>query len=185
MDSTCMFSFDVKSLFTNIPLKEAIRISADSLFRQFPQTTILSKTKFIELMEIATNGIEFSFNNIIYKQHDGVAMGSPLGPALANIFVGFYEKQFFSTHSMPLLYKRYIDDTFVLFQHKDEVKKFHDAINKLHPNLEFTVETEQDNKLPFLDVLVEKCHSNFITSNFRKPTFTGQYIRWDSFCDKR
>ena len=185
MDSTCMVSFDVKSLFTNIPLKEAIRISADSLFRQFPQTTILSKTKFIELMEIATNGIEFSFNNIIYKQHDGVAMGSPLGPALANIFVGFYEKQFFSTHSMPLLYKRYIDDTFVLFQHKDEVKKFHDAINKLHPNLEFTVETEQDNKLPFLDVLVEKCHSNFITSIFRKPTFTGQYIRWDSFCDKR
>lgn len=180
-----MVSFDAKSLFTNIPLKEAIRISADALFEQFPQTTILTKTTFIELMETATNGIEFSFNNTIYRQHDGVAMGSPLGPALANIFVGFYERQLFSTTSMPLFYKRYVDDTFVLFQHKEEVNKFHDTINQLHPNLKFTVETEENGKLSFLDVLLEKSTDNFVTSVYRKPTFTGQYIRWDSFCDKR
>ena len=46
-------------------------------------------------MRIATRGVEFSFNNFMYKQIDGVAMGSPLGPALANIFVGFYEQKLF------------------------------------------------------------------------------------------
>ena len=49
-------------------------------------------------MLIATLGLEFSFNNKMYKQLDRVAMGSPLGPALANIFVGFHEGRFFDIH---------------------------------------------------------------------------------------
>ena len=65
--------------------KQAKLYSRYGTFHQF-------KAVFIELMKSAISGVEFSFNDIMYKQTDGVAMGSPLGPALANIFVGFYEK---------------------------------------------------------------------------------------------
>ena len=52
-------------------------------------------------MKTATSSVEFSFNNAVYKQTDGVAMRSPLGPALANIFVGYHEEKLFSQTQKP------------------------------------------------------------------------------------
>ena len=90
-------SFDISSLFTNVPLKETINICANALYRNDADAQpLIFKAVFIELMKSATSGVEFSFNNIMYKQTDGVAMGLPLVPALANIFVGFYEEKLFS-----------------------------------------------------------------------------------------
>ena len=92
-----MCSFDISSLFTNVPLEETINICADALYCDDSDAQpLISKAVFIELMKSATSGVEFSFNDIMYKQTDGVAMGSPLGPALANIFVGYYEEKIFS-----------------------------------------------------------------------------------------
>ena len=55
-------------------------------------------------------------------------------------------------------------------------------LNDLHPSLKFTCESEKLSKLPFLDVLVEKSsEGGVVTSVYRKPTFTGLYIVWDSF----
>ena len=89
-----MCSFDISSLFTNVPLEETINICADALYCDDSDAQpFVSKAVFIELMESATSGVEFSFDDIMYKKTDGVAMGSPLGPALANIFVGFYEEK--------------------------------------------------------------------------------------------
>ena len=56
---------------------------------------IMEKDVFTELVSIATTSVEFSFNNKMYKQIDGVAMGSPLGSTLANIFVGYQEEKLF------------------------------------------------------------------------------------------
>ena len=89
--STFMCSFDISSLFTNVPLAETIQICADSLYNFFPTPPTFPRNVFVELMELATCSVDFSFNNIMHRQIDGVAMGSPLGPCLANIFVGFYE----------------------------------------------------------------------------------------------
>ena len=69
-------------------------------------------------MKIATSSIEFSFNNCMYRQIDRVAMGSLLGPALANIFVGFYESKLFNKISKPQIYYCYINNTFGLFQNE-------------------------------------------------------------------
>ena len=88
-------------------------------------------------MKSATSGVKFSFNDIMYKQTDGVAMGSPLGPALANIFVGFYEK-LFSQKSKPSTYFRYVDDTFAMFRNEKVLDNFFKQLNCLHPSLKFT-----------------------------------------------
>ena len=94
-------------------------------------------------MKSGTSGVEFSFNDIVYKQTDGVSMGSPLGPALANIFVGFYEEKLFSQISKPSTCFRYIDDTFAIFRNDEELENFFNQLNCLHPSLKFTFEKEK------------------------------------------
>ena len=120
----------------------------------------------------------------MYKQLDGVAMGSPLGPALANIFVGFYDSRLFDNTVKPGVYFQFVDHTFAIFGSELDCDHFKGKLNLPHPALKFTVEKEQNNSLNFLDVLVEKEGIGFLTSVYRKPTFTGQYIRWNSFSPK-
>ena len=75
-------------------------------------------------MHSATKSVEFSFDNIMYQQVNGVAMGSPLGPTHANIFVGFYEHLLFKKFSKPRLYFRYVDDTCAMFSNETECNQF-------------------------------------------------------------
>ena len=80
-------SFDVVSLFTNIPLIETINIIANSLYDiNSKKTPPFPKPAFIKLLTLASQGI-FMYKDKIYKQTDGVAMGSPLGPSIANFFL--------------------------------------------------------------------------------------------------
>ena len=87
-----MASLDVDSLFTNIPLYETIDICADLLFRDNPIVDGLNKSEFKQLLTLATTESFILFNGSYYRQIDGVAMGSPLGPTLANIFLGYNEE---------------------------------------------------------------------------------------------
>ena len=172
-DSQFLVSFDIASLFTNIHLDETISICAGFLYRG-PSTSVLPfpEDVFFELIKIATNSVSFSFNEIMYHQVDGISMGSPLGPILANIFVGFHERLLFEKFPKPFIYLRYVDDTFVTFSSRNDALLFFHKLNDLHPSLSFTMEEEKSNKLPFLDVLVERGESSFLTSVYRKATFT-------------
>ena len=162
-------------------MTKTIQICADTIYNGQLPPPQFSKEIFIELMNVATKSVEFSFNNVMYKQTDGVAMGSPLGSARANIFVGYYKNKLFTSVEKLLLYTRYIDDTFAIFRSEAEAEKIFTALNSLHPALKFTMEKEANQTLPFLDVKIEKENGQFLTSIYRKPTFTGQYIHWDSF----
>jgi len=132
-------------------------------------------------MQLSTSFVKFSFNNNMYRQIGGVAMGSPLGSALANIFVGHQEEKLFNIVNRPLAYFRYVDDTFAVFNNEDDCNALLSHLISLHPSLRFTHEKESNHSLPFLDVLVERRDSEFSTSVCRKSTFTGQYLRWNSF----
>ena len=181
--NTFMASFDVKSLFTNVPLNEVINICADALYQD--NNLKLTRPNFIKLMQLATSSTEFSIGNEMYRQVDGVAMGSPLGPTLANIFMDFLEDRYFQNNEKPLIYYRYVDDCFILINNKDACVNMFNDFNKLHPSISFTMESESDNCLPFLDVLVRRTPTEFVTSIYRKPTFSGQYINFLSHSSKK
>ena len=177
--NTFMASFDVKSLFTNVPLKEVIDICSQKLYEL--KKPHLSKENFVKLLKIATSDVRFSFNNIMYLQHDGVAMGSPLGPTLANIYMGFLESKIIPSFQDNIQYHRYVDDCFVIAENEQKLDNFYKLLNEQHDSIKFTIEKEQNNELSYLDVLVIR-KSEFVTTVFRKDTFTGKYLNFQSHC---
>ncbi|CAF3418116.1 unnamed protein product [Rotaria sp. Silwood2] len=83
-----MVSFDVDSLYTNVPVNEAINVTLDMLYkRSSPPPIPFYRSQLQELLEIAVCNTPFRFLQKTYIQCDGVAMGSPLGPILADIFI--------------------------------------------------------------------------------------------------
>ena len=87
-----MASFDIDSLFTNVPLDETIEISVKKLFGRKKKFKGFSRQQFKKLLSLAVKDSFFLFNGTYYEQVDGVAMGSPLGPTLANIFLCHWEE---------------------------------------------------------------------------------------------
>ena len=172
VQSMFMCSFDISSLFTNVPLEETIELCLDVLYRDSTvETPRVPENLLRKLLLKATSKVEFSFNGHLYKQIDGVAMGSPLGPVLANIFVGHLEASI-PENEFPLLYDRFVDDTFAIFESEMETGSFFDKLNALHPNIWFTMEKEENGVLPFMDVRVEKLSNGLQRSVYRKPSFT-------------
>ena len=120
--------------------------------------------------EFATSGTHILFDGNYYDQIYGVAILSPLGPVIANLFMGFYEKQWLKEINFckVLLYRRYVDDIICLFNCEVDAMKFFDYLNSRHPNIKFTFEKQNGGKLAFLDILISNESDNFCTSVFRK-----------------
>ena len=183
-DDVFLASFDVKSLFTNIPLDETIEICIKECDRLNLTPCGLTRKQFKTLLELSVKESVFIFDEQLYQQVDGVAMGSPLGPTLANAFLCYHEKTWLSecpVEFKPIKYNRYVDDCFLAFKCKDHVNKFLEYLNSKHRNISFTSELEINNKLPFLDILVTKNSGFLSTDVFRKDTYTGLGLNFDSF----
>ena len=120
-----MISYHVCSLFTSIPLKETIDIASYLTFDKYPDLKIPRK-ELKKLFEFATSETNFLFDSKYYDQVDGVAMGSPLGPMLANLFLGFFEKRWLDQFQFcdVLLYRRYVDDIISLFNSEQDADEF-------------------------------------------------------------
>ena len=181
-----MASLDVESLFTNIPLKETINNCVNDLHNKNLYNGKLNKKELFQLLETATSESSFIFDFLLYKQIDGVAMGSPLGPTLANAFLCHYEKEWLEncpSFFKPVVYKRYVDDIFVLFTSKDHLQLFLDYMNKQHKCIRFTSEAESNNTFSFLDINITRENKQFKTSIYRKPTFSGLFTHYESYID--
>ena len=148
-----LVSFDVKSLFTNVPLSQTIDIIANYIFssdrNDHPPIT---KEVFVKLMHLATECM-FLFKDELYKQVDGIGMGSPFGCTMANFFLGHLETLIFKDQMSchPKLYVRYIDDVFAVFDDVNACSSFLNILNSQHDNIKFTIE-KSTNTLQFLDV---------------------------------
>ena len=140
--------------------------------------------QFKKFLEIALLDTYFFFNKNLYKQVDGLAMGSPIAPILANIFLCFHEKKWLNecpVQFKPKLYRRFVDDTFLVFSDITHVDLFLNYLNNKHSNIEFTKEIENNGNLPFLDINIKKQNGNLSTSVYRKNTFTGLCMNFNSF----
>ena len=139
------------------------------------------------MLTFAAKENHFVFNGVFYDQVNGVSMGSPLGPVLANIFMNNLERKAMDTFTgtKPKVYRRYVDDTFLIFSSRSDMLSFFEHMNSQHENITFTKEEENNDTLPFLDILITRqTDLSLVTSLYRKPTFSGLYLQWDSFVPK-
>ena len=172
-------SFEVKSLFTNVPLAKTIDIIPNRVYDQQLIETKLKRRSLKKLISDVCKKATFSFKNQLYEQLDGVSMGSSLGPVLANIIMAELEnvliKDLFDIGTVAF-YGRYVDDTLVLVKPSD-VQKVLNKLNAFHKNLKFTVDTFPDDFVHFLDIKIDRNK----TDAHLKETHTGQYVHFSSF----
>ena len=181
-EGTILASFDVNSLYTNIPNKEAIdhiqtTLEGDWLLDHKPSVKTLCT-----MLDYILNKNNFQFNGTNYIQVGGTAMGTRVAPSLANIFMQKIENQIMTkTKHKPKIWLRYIDDIFVIWEHgQEELDHFLEEINNLHHTIKFTMESSKT-EMNFLDVLVKvDSKMKMYTSLFCKKTDKNSYLHYNS-----
>ena len=174
----------MSALFTSVPIDPTLKIIKDLLVKDptLKDRTVIRIDDIILLLEFCLKNTNFSFQGQFFEQVEGAAMGSPVSPIVANLYMEYLEQKALSTASQPpRFWCRYVDDTFVI--HKEANKQgFLQHINSVDPAIKFTVEdNKEDGSIPFLDTIVKpEANGNLSITVYRKPTHTDQYLQWDS-----
>ena len=174
-----LVSFDVVSLYTNVPVLESINVCADLLFKKLEIP--VDKATFIELAKIASCDVMMLTHDGYYKQTEGLAMGSPPAPHLANGWMS----QFDSTiKGDSKIYFRYMDD--ILKEHKKvNIEQKLEEINSIHSSLTFTREREKDGSLPMLDMNILNHEGNLSSTWYSKPSSTGLIMNYHALAPNK
>ena len=168
-----MCSFDVISLFTSIPVERTI----DHILSIIDESCLPVQNCLRELLLMACKNILFSFNQKLFRQIDGMSMGSSLGPTMADFTMDMIESKFSEfSGPRPLFYKRFVDDCFLIFQDIQQASDFFEYVNSLNSDIKFTMEVESNRTIEFLDTKIEKTDSALNISWKLKETNTGIYI---------
>ena len=179
----CLSSYDVSALFTSVPVHSAPWVIKDLLEKDptIMNRTVLTVKDIIQLLEFCLKNMYFLFQDPFYEKVEGAAMGSPVSPIVANIYMEYFEQKAPSTAPTTRLWQRHVDDRFVI---QKEVNKqdFLQHINSVDPAIQFTVENnKEDGAIPFLDTIVKpEADESLSITIYRKPTLTNQYLQWDS-----
>ncbi|XP_055842472.1 uncharacterized protein LOC129909411 [Episyrphus balteatus] len=170
-----MVSFDVESLFTNVPVQEVLVI-----IRELISTAGINEN-YLPLLDFCLSSGYFCFNGQFYLQKDGVAMGLPLAPLIADIWMENFEKKALdSSKEKPRVWLRYVDDTFCILKNS-AILHFLEHLNALHPKIKFTMEKEKEGSIAFLDVKVMRNQNGSLGHTvYRKSTHTNRYLHADS-----
>ena len=162
-------SFDVKSLFTSIPLQLAFQCT-ETAIQQSAVKLPLPTEDIMDLLNLCLTSDRH------YRQLHGTAMVSPVSVSsvvVAEIVMQHVEESTLSTCRQTIpLWLRYVDDTFTAVR-KDEIDDFHDHLKEQNADIQFTKEIEENGKLPFLDCLVSRDNNELRTTvqkNQRTPT---------------
>ena len=180
----CLSSYDVSALFTSVPVDPTLNIIKDLLVKDhtLKERTVMEVGDIILLLEFCLKNTYFSFQDQFCEQVEGAAMGSPVSPIVANLYMEYLEQKALSTApNPPRFWHRFVDDTFVI--HKEVNKQgFLQHINSVDPAIKFTVEdNKEDGSIPFLDTVVKpEADGTLSITVYRKPTHTDQYLQWDS-----
>ncbi|XP_055585338.1 uncharacterized protein LOC129738171 [Uranotaenia lowii] len=175
-----MVSFDVISLFTNIPRDLVIRDIINRWDTIKPHTKI-NLDLFLEIVSFCMHASYFVFRGTHYIQKEGTAMGSPLSPILGDLvmdtLLDSVQKQL--SYTIPTL-RKYVDDLFLIVP-ADQLQHTLNVFNGYHHNIQFTCEEECEGKLPYLDMTVIRQPDNTIqTEWFIKPIASGRLLNFNS-----
>ena len=176
-------SFDVKALFTNVPIAPTL----DFIKRKLPSLNVdfgLPCECIIELITLCLENSYFQFDGQYYEQIFGAQMGNPLSPIISGLFLEHVESELLPLYDdvSPLLWKRYVDDILCLVSSSFNLEKYLQFLNSLYPSIKFTYELEENGVIPFLDVLIHNVCSCLKFSVYRKPTHSLAYLHYFSWC---
>ena len=140
-DAIVLSTADVESLYTSIPIPGALealeeRLRACGVGESFLRITI-DAVRYVLMNNF------FEFNGNVYHQRKGLAMGTPLAPPVANLFLASLEARLMRVVAPPLLYVRYLDDILVV-QKLSETEPGHllwDGLHTMHPDIRLTRES--------------------------------------------
>ena len=174
-----LVTLDVSSLYTNIPHNEGMAACKKALQTrpsQAPPTQDL-----LQMMEQILTMNSFSFNDEIYLQTQGTAMGTRMAPSYANLFMAELEANLLTcTTHQPYVWWQFIDDIFAIWKHgRETLKQFLQEINLFHPTIKFTAEYSED-RVNFLDTTAILDGTRIHTDLYTKPTDTHQYLSPES-----
>ena len=138
-----MVSFDVISLFTNIPVDHSFNLILDKLFDNDTDFVLkeIDKNDIRKLLKWTVQGGAFSFNGELLEQTDGVTMGGSLSCLIADVLMNYLVDKALSrtlSNHKPSIFYRFMDDCFAVFGSLDSIKIFCDSLNEVHPNIKFT-----------------------------------------------
>ena len=186
--NTLLVSLDITSLYTNIPHQEGIDACLyyidkyrDTIPSFIPNDTIL-RTLFSFVLE----NNYFEFNDTLYKQIHGTAMGSSLAPNYANLFLGYLEENnILNTHYQKFIkfYLRFLDDILILWKgSRPTLTAFLKYINKIHPRIKFTY-TSSETEIDFLDttLYIHPTKDILQSKPYSKPTDTKTLLQFESY----
>ena len=114
-----MVSFDVTSLYTNIPIIDTLNIIKDYVNNddQFTRKMAIPQDKFLDLVHLVLTTTWYTFISQFYQQTDGVAMGGPTSSATAGIYMQAYERTAVTTAlHPPNVWERFVDDVYSILK---------------------------------------------------------------------
>ena len=167
-------TLDVKSLYTNIPQNEGIQHCLEAMNMFYGAKLPLPVHHLKQMFEFVLKGNYFTFNKQYYLQQHGTSMGTPFAPNFANIFMSRVESKILTTAPggfKPLLWIRFIDDIFMIWQHGEQpLAQFLEHVNSIHDTIKFVGEYSWK-EINFLDTtLYFNARGEIESTLFIKPT---------------
>jgi len=172
-----LFSLDVNSLYTNIPIAKGIE-TVKYFFDKYPDQNRSDK-HILSLLSISLYKNDFVFNGKYFRQTKGVAMGKQFAPNFANLYMSRWENHVLNELSglKPIIWLRYIDDIFGIWEHSlTDLLTFIGKINKIDENIQVLANTSFSD-IQFLDLVLFKTQeSNLSSMVYLKPTSSLKLI---------
>lgn len=179
-DNFVLISLDVVSLFTNIPLQLVVTSIRNHWTDIQPHCSFDLET-FLELLTFTFNSTYFSYNNSYYKQIKGTPMGSQLSPIISQYVMDDILDAAIAKLPFQIPFcKKYVDDIICSTPSGKEIETLN-IFNSIQEDIQFTVETETENAVPFLDMKIHRVENDLKTNWYIKPTSSGRYINYHSF----
>ena len=178
-----LVSYDIVALYPSIPQEEAIDLIHDRMTNdtKLSEATPMTAQQITNLFRTIVKQTYFVFDNQLYSQCDGLAIGAATSGFAANIYMERSEQRALQTFvDPPSIWMRYVDDTFSKLK-RHQVDSFLAHLNAQHPRIQFTTETEHNGQIAFLDALIHRQQDGSIKLTiYRKATHTDQYLDWNS-----